>query len=122
MMTKTGKTAAALICAVFLCSGAVSAEDRIMDIGLGFFSGYYPERGTVVILASYKEWEFKTADIGPEELEGINPGSLVEFTFYAEPGGFTVTEITDYGLPTPKEYERIVADYNRKRKMIPEKE
>ena len=110
-----------LFITMLLIGGLAGAEEPRKDIGLGFFSGYNEERNTVTILASYNEWEFQVEKIEEEFLASISPGSLIEFTFYPDSSGYTVTEIINYKVPTPKEYEKIVADYQQRREKLLQK-
>ena len=105
---------------LLITAGIAGAEEKNRDLGLGFFSGYNEELNIVTILASYNEWDFAVEEIEPAVLAAISPGSLVEFTFYQDRGGYIVTDIVDYNLPTPKEYERIVIEYQRKRAALME--
>jgi hypothetical protein len=105
---------------LLITAGIAGAEEKNRDLGLGFFSGYNEELNIVTILASYNEWDFAVEEIEPAVLAAISPGSLVEFTFYQDRDAYIVTDIVDYNLPTPKEYERIVIEYQRKRAALME--
>ncbi len=107
---------------LLITAGIAGAEEKNRDLGLGFFSGYNEERNIVTILASYNEWDFAVEEIEPAVLAEISPGSLVEFTFYQDSDGYIVTDIVDYNLPTPKEYEKIVIEYQRKRAALVEEQ
>lgn len=100
--------------------GRLYAQEKDMknDLGLGFFSAYEPQEEVVRIFASYAEWEFKVEDIPEEKLLSIFPGSLVEFTFYPTETCYILTDIVDYAIPAPEEYEKIVEEYRRKRREM----
>ena len=108
------------VVAFLITAGIAGAEEKQQDLGLGFFSGYNEEHNIVTILASYNEWDFAVEEIEAAVLTEISPGSLVEFTFYQNKDGYTVTDIVDYKMPTPREYEKIVLEYQRKRAALVE--
>ncbi len=108
------------VVAFLITAGIAGAEEKQQDLGLGFFSGYNEEHNIVTILASYNEWDFAVEEIEAAVLTEISPGSLVEFTFYQNKDGYTVTDIVDYKMPTPREYEIIVLEYQRKRAALVE--
>ncbi len=121
-MEKKRKGFVLSVMCIIILTGTSAAEERSVDIGLGFFSEYNAVTDTLLIFASYSEWEFGIEGIGREQLERIIPGSLVEFTYYPGETRYIITDIINHAIPSPEEYQKIVDAYREKREKMLEGE